>query len=707
MTYADNIESHEIEKHTLIVVHPRIRVTNWTNVSGSIWKSPFSFGVVSRVWSTYNNDNGLTQGSSSSVGSGEFYHDYYTNELFVFSSTDPDSDTFPGRTVEFKLNLSDKQFTGPCDPLDSSSQVVEWRAVLGTVPFSQNGSRDNAYGFVPMVDGAISISNHEGWMNPFLHEGSFTFGVVKGYILASNELDTSLTKQIFFGYTSGLRYSGEKVSITTTDAIRFFDRQFTNRKITEISGYVLDPATTSAGQEYKIRKLYGAHSSIQPINIEYTEAFGTNNNRYWLTHDRAKSLDGLTYLSPGTVSYTVDHLAANTSTRTYTTTQPKIQVDDTVQMTRSAVNKYVKVTAVGPDYFDHETVTGSAASGDTVIRYFVGNLYVEFTPGDVHLLYAGLHYGVFTDATNNIHGIQLGNNFEGVYFATTAINPAVAKFSARVYGHTTLDQYSDSTDVAATVTNGGIVAKSVAMIYRFLIESGFSADDIDEQSFKDATADSFSTGVLIPDQWNGNPPTYREVITKLLSGNLYRLAFSEVGNALKLSLVEIEPLPVTTDYEADDTNFGSFEYEHDYGDIYSTVNVTVDKREFPLSGQGGSESVTYDSSIAANLHFKSSIFNVDSYMYDGTEAQAVADRYGFILGDRRGFYTLRFGLEYLDKSNLNSSYTISREKLPGFEYLEGTLNSRKMVVVETTKSSNGVKLTLEDQRGIEENAGSW
>lgn len=155
------------------VIKPRKRLTGWTNVSGSIWSSPFSSARVTLVYSARNAP--LDLATSSALSDGDWYFDGST--VYVLSISDPDAFSFPGFTIEFDLYFSDQDYTAPSDPLDTGSKVVDWNGSLISTPNVVNGSSETLYGFTPLVTGSIVIANQDGYMNEFLHDCSFNFSL--------------------------------------------------------------------------------------------------------------------------------------------------------------------------------------------------------------------------------------------------------------------------------------------------------------------------------------------------------------------------------------------------------------------------------------------------------------------------------------------------------------------------------------------------
>lgn len=720
MTYAANIANPKIEKHTLLVLRPRVRKTGWTNFDGTIYRAPFTFGFVTRVWNAYANNNGFTEMASvadmDNAGTGEFFWDHLNGFIYASASADPDSNTYPGLTLEFELNISDQAFTGPRDPMVPSSQVLNWIPALKNPALAQSGNRNSIYGFLPMNQSTIEILNNDGWMNEMLYASSFNFCTAKAYILANPNLVDGVgaleVRQIFNGYGSGLSASGFSVTINCSDFIRFFDRQIPGLRINSTSYVAVEPAA-SAGN-YLVRRIFGMVTDMSPINVDYDATPATNKNRDWLTHVRTLSIDGLSAQNDATVVFTVDDGASNTATRTYFLTTPTVNRNDTMIIQRSGTDRYAIVSNVdyAGKFVDHSAIAGSAAPGDTATRAFVGNVVLVSPANVVTVLYYGRDYTVLVDNGNGVRGFVLADNFEaGLSLAT--FDPATWKIFCTVYGTKSLDAYNDLSPVGAIVDTGGNAAQAISAIYRLIVDSGFPQADISDGYFQAVEGDSYMIGAAFPaNKADAEMPTFREAINELLKSCLYKIFIGPESNFLRLQITQVQPFPGPGDYSADELNHRGLDFEHDYGDIGHRVTVEFDRRENNHYEFGDTIPFEYapvlaQSLSARDLHFNATAFIMQTLLRLSNEAQELADRLSFILGDRRGYYTSKLEASYLDKSNLGATYLISRQHQPGFPYVEGTENARELVVTEVNKSTDGVTITFEDQKGVQDNAGSW
>jgi hypothetical protein len=737
LAFLTEIEDPRVEKHTLVILRPRVRQLVWTTVAGPVWSSPFSLGVPKRCWVTYSStSNGLVERASlaalTGFGTG-FFYDSVTQTIYVGTSgTDPDTydpafdGTVPGITIEYEIYLSSKEFVGPSDPLNGGSAVVEWLPVLTRAPIASQGNRDALYGFLPLDETSIEIANQDGWLNAHLHSSSFRGCIVKTYILADDELEHGVTysntRQVFIGYTGeSLTYSDETVTIPTVDFLKILDQTFEPQEKFSVAEFPsVDPNAVLTGKEYWIRVVRGMVEDHVPVNIDYATPASTTNNRDWVTHEGDPG--------DGSIQQIVDDAAPNTNTRTYLTAVPKVNVGDSIILTHSGVPYYTIVQTVNraSNYIEHNSLGGRVIiSGDTLDRYYVGRVSIKDDNGLWFNLLVGQHYNVIDKTTlgNNPNwlGFRLIGNFEATFPTfTSPFDPSKHDIVARVYGTEVLDQYSDLTDVGSVTDFGGVASEAVSLLYYILRGMGIQQSEIDEPSFKAAT--SHSLGIAIPAVYsNADPENARDIVSSILQSMIWRLGYVDSSGSVKIGLFEVGPLVPPAAYEASEDDTSGFQFEHEYNDVYSDVIAQYMKKEKIREGDtvvfygDPAAPSRFDSELfvvshnynARDLHAINRVFNVDLLQYMLSEAQIIADRYGFALGERRGIYTVQVGQEFIPKSNINASYDLIRKKLPGFTFDKDIDRTRQLMLTEVHKSSRGATIVLEDQKGIQDNSGDW
>lgn len=715
MTFAGNSLDPSIEKHLLVTVRPRRYVTDWTLVSGVVYSTPFSYGPVTRVWLNYL-ANTLTQVFAlADVTAGKWFHDFYAGVLYVGAVSLPSA-----RGVEYQISMSDQAFTGPMDPLDDDSQIVEWLPVLGGPPSPKDGDRTNLFGFVPLAQASIGINNSDGWMNIHLHDSSFTKAPVSAYVMANSDYDLARAgsdiQRILNSYAAD-RLTGDarNVQISVTSFWQFLDQAivpgYRFSETLDFSGYNIQLDASIVNAEWYVRMIRGRIDGHVPVNVDQFPTPGTTVNRDWVTHEDDRRNNDV-----GTLTYTEDHLAANTATKTFFTTTPKVCVDDWMILNRNGTAYRRKILSVDRTnkWVTHAAIADTVMSGNTATRWYVAAVWIDCPGGARAELEPGRDFNLTSFGTPDVLGFTLVDNFEANFatsnfFDGAAFDPTTSEMTCRVYGPKVPEKYTDgTTDVGVAVDDGGIDGSAVSILRWLLIRSGISATDIDETSFQ-SVGPGHALGRAIPRvKSTQSVETYKTVIQEILDSMLWKLGLVRSGPDLKIGLIEIAPFDTDADYTADEVDAALKDFEVDWSDIYYTTTLTYNVRENALPGADQFPvTVLATNDKARAQHLATRDYPAEILQYVSTNAQTIADRLSFILGDRRAFYTFTLGQEFISKGQVGKSFDFIRQFMPGFALVDGTQRTRRLSVIEVEKSHNGVKLVGEDQQGIEDNSGGW
>lgn len=730
MTYQEELDSPASEKHAIVILKPRRRVTGWTSYNINTWVASFDYGPVSRVWTEWDGSDGLSLGASKdTLVDGEYYYDEANGLLYVFNgSTDPDSPiswTLPGLTVEYELYLATKEFMGPRNPLSSSSDPVTWRGVLAESPEAMTGSRQQLFGFNPLEESVLVIRNQDGWMNKHLYDSSFQFATIRSFVMIGHDIERAVelgyVKETFRGYGGApkLNANGD-VSIASFDFLSFLDRPANPpQRMNRTDFPSCEPNAVLSGKQWFIRRVRGMVDNFEPINIDYNATPSTTVNRDFLTHEGTGT--------EGTYGANVDDVATNAAglnTRTYFTTTPKFNKGDAIILVHNGVSYYTIVSTVvrAQNYITHGAIVGrTVVNGDAATRYYIGWVKVQDSNGVWWNLFPGRDFTRINKATlgntPDWLGFRLADNWEATIGFPETFDPAVNKVLCRVYGTETLDTYSDATSVGAVVDEGGIAAQSISLLHYLLRQAGIPNSMIDKDTFA-AASTNHALGLAIPrNRADSEAPTYKDLIDLVLGSMLWKLIYVVSGQELKIGLIETGPFVASADYEADEQDFLDFEFEHDYSALYNRVVLEYGFKEMAREGDSdiflttfspdGTQAVTSENRMAKDLHMTEQTFEREILQYIYTQAQIIADRYAFALGDRRAYYNLTLGPSFLEKAILGVSYQVIRKQLPGYEFDEDVERERQTMLIESTKSARGVNLTLEDQKGIQDNSGDW
>jgi hypothetical protein len=236
-----------------------------------------------------------------------------------------------------------------------------------------------------------------------------------------------------------------------------------------------------------------------------------------------------------------------------------------------------------------------------------------------------------------------------------------------------------------------------------------SESDLDTAVFTSLQGTLADTvGFAVPERSTEDFPLYKDLIAGLLQTLLLRAG----RNTNDLwTLTEVGPLgAVTKTIEDDEITRGSISYEFDYSDVVSEVLVEYAFKEVSNraneSLEGDVSTATASSNNALYLHQQKRQTTIKSLHYDSAYAEVLADRCSYALGERRGLLTIESKNRFFDIL-LGDVVRLSREKIPGFVYVDGTVQTEDFIVIDTVKSLNKVTMILDDQKGIEDNSGSW
>jgi hypothetical protein len=118
--------------------------------------------------------------------------------------------------------------------------------------------------------------------------------------------------------------------------------------------------------------------------------------------------------------------------------------------------------------------------------------------------------------------------------------------------------------------------------------------------------------------------------------------------------------------------------------------------------------VTSNSENAEFLHgiSKSKSFTSIHASPDEAQAQALADKLKFIFGERTGEVNIQVKNKFFD-TLIGDTIDISRTRMPGFDYDSESEQTKRIVITSIERSLRGVSLRGDDQKGVEDNSGSF
>lgn len=699
MAYQDLLELEGVNSQFLVVLTPRRKVTSWTLVSGAIYQSSFDYGTVLEVT---EDGVSLTANTSSALSSGQFYYDKDTKILYVRTSGDVNPTTkYMVASFELYAGTFDAHFPRiPTDTETTSNFTVYFDPIVEKTPVLKQTNNDLFFGFLPSQTSEIVLTNAEHPFERIIFDSSFNKGAVKVYHWLG-DLEKDNTKLVYSGVMGNVTYTTNRVRIATFESLERFEAEFRHSGDSFFATSSF-PNLDSKFQARPIRGVYGGPiDGFIPVNVSYlAENPTTSDNRTWVV---CKGQTGL-----GDITRTVPVSPSSTTTRTYLDDATGFTIGDGVWLNK-ATDEYRLVTAVdySSNYIEHEALSsGAATTGNTVVRGFVSKVTITKS-GINYTAFYNRDYSLSTALAQTTSGFVFNSSLETNTGMPATLSPS-DRVTCRVYGPTnsvTLGGNPFGTDDTKTAN----LRDAIVILFDILKKSGVAENEINTTSFTSST-NLHSVGLAIPDASNKDFPKLKDLIIKILQTCLLRF-YIDNNRKIKISPVDNFTGNATKEAKEDEIIDQSFNYNFNYSDILSTVNVDYHFQEVGPDAQSSSNQllrVTSSSNDAKYLHSiqKSNTFNSLHTSVDLTEAQALADKLKFIYGDRSGDVSFQVKNKFFDIL-IGDTIDVIRTKMPEFEYDSEIERTQRIVVTSVERSLRSVNIQGNDQKGVEDNSGSF
>lgn len=675
----------------LLVIVPRRLVSDWTVVAGSVYKAPFAFGQVVAVRS---DDTDLAEGATvGALSNGDFFYDVDAAELYVHVNADPATKQIVA-SYELYFGTFDAHFFR--NPLDDTSRVVYWEPLITRSPVIRQDVSEAIFGYMPASATSISLSNVTSFLTEHLYDSSFNGAAMTLYHYVG-PLTASNTKAVYRGLINSFRFSDDEVTFRVLDRANIFDQEYRHVSDRTFFDESTFPNIDPQQKNRPIRKVFGVVDGVLGVNFDFARTASSGVNRYWALHSGDAN--------PGTVTANV--VGGSTGTRTYLDSADGIRVGDEVFIDSSAGpsdDRHVEVTGVSksPHYIEHASGT-SAASGSTVYRSYIGNAYV-LQDGVVTRLPGASWLEL---ATAGVLGIEIDQTAAALLLPRYVSSDDL--LYCRVYGAKCTATLEGSTFGGDSAETGNLTAGAVLLWELMRGPVGLSEAELDTPAFAalEASADD-ELGYQVPFRLGENFPLLRDVVTKLGASMLLKVYLDDDG---KWSVVQTGPLPSVTKAITDDEILSKrLAYSIDYAEVISDVFVDFAPSEITSRSQPGSElaysSARSTSNIAKRLHRVVKQKTFQSWHFLTAQAERLADRLRFYLGERQGRFVIVAKQRFFD-SDINDVIEVSRTRLPGYDLNEDTERTRSFSLIGFSKTLGEIELTLDDQKGIQDNAGDW
>lgn len=680
MTYSTLIEQEGINSQYLIVIKPARNVTSWTLESTNVYRASFDYGYVSNI-----SKNGVAQTlhTSKSLTSGKYYYDYSTDFIYVYS-TNISSDFF---TVEYELYLSTKDCHWYRDPLDTTSFEVYYNPYIIKEPRFKQTLSDSIIGYMPTQKSSLQLNNAEHWAEYHFYDSSLSNKDCLIYHWIG-DLDVSNISLIAKTKMSNLKYSFDQVSINVSDNNDIFSKEWRNPDV-DFFNTTTFPLLDPRDEGRPVRYVYGMAEGVTLTNISYKKDDPTtSDNRTWAVRSDGGNICGFTGTCGG---------GTHTATKTYLTSVSGLTLGDRCKFDRvSGIDEYKEITGISyaSNYIEHSTLSGGAmANGDSVNRGTIGYIDIEQS-GATFKLYYGRDW---TESTSNgLLTVVFPSGLEaGLGMATLK---ATEKITARVYGKKN-NVTKNSIAFGTNSSKYGNLTNPAVILFEILkTRLGLAEADIELADFDTLSSDigAREIGFAIPFGDDKKFPKFKDIIVKIIQSTLIKLYY----NFNKNWTAEALKVLGTSDFdiEKDEILSGSISYDIDYSDILSDIVI-----EYRIPDNGESQKETASSTTAKYLHGVSKSDNFETVLLNDTDALNLAQKYAAIFGDRKGLMTISSKNRFF-ASNISDIINVTLEKLMGFSYTEGMENSKKFYVLEIDKGLRSVNITLDDNKGLEDNS---
>ena len=659
MTYLTKLNEENIESGYLCILKPAQIVTGWTLLSGTTYYKSFTYHVSG----VSANGVALTEMSGLPTSS-KFYYDYTNRILYI--NHNPTGETI---VVTFELYFStfSKHFNRI--PTDSTSRVVFFDGLIMRPPQFVSGVSNNFFGFMESQGSTIEIGNPDSDFEPLIYSSSFYNKEIHVYHWV-DKLKTENVRLQSKAVMKNVRYDRKSVIINILDRVDEFSQEFRGSFYYAATFTKLDPNY----QGRPIRNVYGKVFEAYLVNLDYeANSPTTSTNRKW----------GVREGSLNTVNHTVGN--GSTTILTYLDSVDGLNDGDQVKFIKALV-EYKIITGVDRinKTISHSALTAAAVTSDTIERP-TAQVYIEKDG----VRYRPLYDRDYTEALESgIVTITFTSSMESNLSIT--VLTSTDKVFADIYGKansiSAIWTGADSSQYKA-LTN------PIVILYDLIVN--YVKDTNVDTTVFNTLASSLSTyelGFSLPEQVSANYPTYKDIITKILTSCLLKLFLNSSNN---WTLKQVAVLGTSTiTLENDEILDGSLDYVLSCDDTSSEIIVEYKYRE----ASEIYETQSAISSIAGYLHNINRQKAFTTYLL--TNMVTIANTLRNLYGDRQGILSVDVKNRFLN-TYVGDIVSIGLEKLPGYTF-DGTTHTRKFDVLEIKKGLKSIGITLNDQKGIEE-----
>lgn len=276
MSFNDHAIKPISEKITTAWIQPKERIiANWVDTLAPIYSISTNYYVIN----VFVDATALTEASSASLNTGEFYYDNVTSTLHVRLSDDTDP-SLSFTVAHYRLFYSDKPIILEYDL--STGRDVEYEGLIKNIgSFKHELDSDDLTGVALSGKGTITLENSAGSFDA-IYDKLFWEGA-EVFLYAYSDLGTQI---IYKGTVDTKSYSSKEVKFKVKDII---DRL---RDEVPLEVFASSTGTPDTLDFTPKRRIYGRVSGLQTVSLDQTLDTDTLTGTFSGTKD-GKTITGI------------------------------------------------------------------------------------------------------------------------------------------------------------------------------------------------------------------------------------------------------------------------------------------------------------------------------------------------------------------------------------------------------------------------------
>lgn len=626
--------------------------------------------------------------------------------------------------VESSLFYSTTDIRWYTDPTDDQTEMRRWYGSINAEPQIKRGVSDNFSGFAPIEISPLEVQWRNGDLYQYFRERSFVDCLADVWV-CKGDIEPDNVSKLFSGKIRGLSFDDSMASFQLVDYSYLLDGVYNGIRVETLG--VFDPAESGRG----VPLIYGDVKWLKCTNQDYqSDSPSTSNNRTWTVHDTRlgsalQQATAITVGSPSGGSYPVTFSNADSA-----------KLYDGIYMTRNSDGNYARMSGNIGNSWTLTPVGGWTPNNGEAYTILPIMQFRFQVPSSLAAVqdwspYEANAYLTIADDGSTL-SITLNSGFEAGASALgiSTIDPNDFEVWVRVMGPGKGDTYNGTyLDKNATQSSPSMPG---ALAWYLKNVVGLSDSQLNVQSFVDAIAArpfaparNDNLGSFVTPFTSTDFESHRDVVGAILrdiGGVGYFNLDGEFTIKARDSLATADWVLTESEIKTDSMRYEF--YDADLKSIrvvgsspYIGTHFTfraikspptfVERTRFTdflaepvesgygrtLTEQRIETSTSYD-----QCHMLNSIPDGSPLFFNSAQRMAT------YFGNRIGRMKFTAYGEVVDAMP-GDTIEIQRDLLPGYNYIPGTVRSRKFFVLEVERSGDEIELLVEDQYSIEEAGG--